>query len=232
MTTRQFFIYIVSIPKTLYFNFKVLPFSIALKMPFFVAWNVKLANLKKNIVEFECEIKPFTVAIGFNGTPEVSPSRAYVSFRRGKVLFRGKCNIAEGCIIDVSCGGKLVFGKNFSANKNFFVSCNKEIVFGDDCMLGWNVLLFDATGHVIYKDEVQKDSFKPIYIGNHVWLCAEVHVMKGSSVADGSVVGYRSLVTSKFSEQNILIAGNPAKFVQNAIQWGNFKDLNNNYEKN
>ena len=51
--------------------------------------------------------------------------------------------------------------------------------------------------------------------------------MKGSHIADGSIVGYRSLVTSKFTEQNILIAGNPARFVQSNINWGNFKELGN-----
>ena len=227
MTTNQLISYLVSIPKSVYFNFRVLPFSQAIKFPFFVKWNVKLLHLKRGVVKFEdTTLSPFMVALGFNGTEEISATRSIINIGKGTLVFRGKCNIAEGCVIGVS-GGSLIFGKNFSANKNFIVSCNKEITFGDDCMLGWNVFLFDATGHVVFKDGIQKEPFKPIRIGNHVWLCAEVHVMKGSHIADGSIVGYRSLVTSKFTEQNILIAGNPARFVEGNIKWGNFKDMEN-----
>lgn len=226
MTGKQFIKYIVSVPKSLYFNFRVLPFNQALRFPFLVAYNVKLQKLRKGIVSFGegVRIKPITVAIGFNGTEEIAPQRALVNLSGGKIIFNGKCNFAEGCILGIS-GGTLTFGANFSANKNFFVSCNQEITFGQDCMLGWNVLLFDATGHVMYKDGIQKSSYKPIHIGNHVWLCAEVHVMKGASISDGSVVGYRSLLTGKFKEPNILVAGSPAKYVQSRINWGNFSEL-------
>ena len=226
MTTNQLISYLVSIPKSVYFNFRVLPFSQAIKFPFFVKWNVRFQRLEKGRIRITSPLRPFLIAIGFNGTREVSPQRPLINLCGGTLIFHGKCNIAEGCIIDLA-GGNMVFGKNFSANKNFFISCNKEITFGDDCMLGWNVFLFDATGHVVFKDGIQKEPFKPIHIGNHVWLCAEVHVMKGSHVADGSIVGYRSLVTSKFTEQNILIAGNPARFVEGNIKWGNFKDMEN-----
>lgn len=227
MTAKQLLTYIVSVPKSLYFNFRVLPFNQAVRFPFLVAYNVKFQKLRKGIVSFgeDVKVKPITVAIGFNGTEEVAPQRALVNLSSGKMIFKGKCNFAEGCIIGVS-GGTLTFGSNFSANKNFFVSCNQEITFGHDCMLGWNVLLFDASGHVMYKDGIQKSSYKPIHIGNHVWLCAEVHIMKGASISDGSVVGYRSLLTGKFEEPNILVAGSPAKYVQSGVNWANFSDLN------
>ncbi len=226
MTANQLIKYIVSIPKSLYFNFRVLPFKQAIRFPFLVAYNVKFLRLQKGIVTFAdgVKIKPVTVAIGFNGTEEIAPQRALINLSGGKMIFKGKSYFGEGCILGVS-GGALTFGANFSANKNFFVSCNREITFGEDCMLGWNVFLFDATGHVMYKDGIQKSSYKPIHIGNHVWLCAEVHVMKGASISDGSVVGYRSLLTGKFEEPNILVAGSPAKYVQNGINWGNFSEL-------
>lgn len=226
MTANQLIKYIVSIPKSLYFNFRVLPFKQAIRFPFLVAYNVKFQRLQKGIVTFAdgVKIKPVTVVIGFNGTEEIAPQRALINLSGGKMIFKGKSYFGEGCILGVS-GGTLTFGANFSANKNFFVSCNREITFGEDCMLGWNVFLFDATGHVMYKDGIQKSSYKPIHIGNHVWLCAEVHVMKGASISDGSVVGYRSLLTGKFEEPNILVAGSPAKYVQNGINWGNFSEL-------
>lgn len=227
MTISQLLKYTISLPKSIYFNFRVLPFMQALKFPFLVAYNVKLLTLKRNIIEFSdgTKLKPVSVAIGFNGTEEIAPQRALLNLKCGKIIFNGSAYFGEGCIIGVSNGGRLVFGKNFSANKNFFVSCNKEIVFGPDCMLGWNVHLFDATGHIIYHNSVVKESFKRIHIGNHVWICAESHILKGAFIPDNSVIAYSSIVTKEFKNTNSLYGGVPAKELQNNIQWGNFKDL-------
>jgi hypothetical protein len=126
MTTNQLISYLVSIPKSVYFNFRVLPFSQAIKFPFFVKWNVRFQRLEKGRIRITSPLRPFLIAIGFNGTREVSPQRPLINLCGGTLIFHGKCNIAEGCIIDLA-GGNMVFGKNFSANKNFFISCNKII---------------------------------------------------------------------------------------------------------
>lgn len=215
--------YLFSIPKTIYVNFRVLPIKQAIKLPLFVAWDVNLSNLKKNVIFFDQEsiIYPLMVAIGFNGTEVIPCNKSLLNLESGKLVIKGKCSIAKGCTIDVS-GGILTFGNNFSANRNFIVSCNKEINIGDDVLIGWNVLFFDATGHIIYHKGVKKESFKPIIIGNHVWICAEAHILKGSIVPNDSVVAYKSLVTSKFDTPNILIGGTPATQLQTEISWGNF----------
>lgn len=226
MTISQLLKYTISIPKSVYFNFRILPFRQAMRIPFLVAYNVKLLNLKRGIIEFSeaVKLKPVLVAIGFNGTEEIASQRALLNLSCGKIVFNGGAYFGEGCIIGVSNGGQLIFGKDFSANKNFFVSCNKEIVFGSDCMLGWNVHFFDATGHIIYHNGMVKESFKRIHIGDHVWICAESHILKGVFIPNNSVVAYGSIVTKEFKNTNALYGGSPAKELQNNIQWGNFKD--------
>ena len=121
-------------------------------------------------------------------------------------------------------------GKNTHVGERVFINmgCKFQdqggIFIDDDALIGHNATLC-TLNHIPAPAQRAGMTAKPIHIGNHVWLCAEVHVMKGSHIADGSIVGYRSLVTSKFTEQNILIAGNPAQFVQSNVKWGNFKDL-------
>ena len=48
---------------------------------------------------------------------------------------------------------------------------------------------------------------------------AKSSLLKGSYVNTGSVVGYGSVVTRKFIEKNIIIAGNPARKVKENIFW-------------
>jgi putative colanic acid biosynthesis acetyltransferase WcaF len=54
---------------------------------------------------------------------------------------------------------------------------------------------------------------KPIVIGSRVWLCADSFVGLGVSIADGSVVGARSVVTRSIVEPWCVWAGMPVKKV-------------------
>lgn len=219
MKIRQLFIYLISIPKTIYFNFICFPFNQAYRLPIFVAYNVKLLNVRKGIVKIESPIKCALVRIGFYGTEIISNKTSIIDFKQGEIIFKGQALFARGCAISIS-NGTLIFGENFFANKNFFVSCNNKISFGDDALLGWNVSIFDATGHVLTDSEGNdKRASGAISIGDHVWICAEAHLLKDSVIADNSVVAYGSLVTSKFIESNSLIGGYPAKYIRSGISW-------------
>ena len=43
--------------------------------------------------------------------------------------------------------------------------------------------------------------------------------MKGVSLADGIIVGTRSLVTKSIDKENTLIVGTPAKVIKENIEW-------------
>ena len=51
----------------------------------------------------------------------------------------------------------------------------------------------------------------PIVIGSRVWLCTETFVGPGVSIADGSVIGVRSVVTKSINEPWLVWAGVPVK---------------------
>lgn len=51
----------------------------------------------------------------------------------------------------------------------------------------------------------------PIEIGAHAWICAEAFVGLGVRIAEGAVVGARSVVTRSLSEPWTVYAGAPAR---------------------
>ena len=53
----------------------------------------------------------------------------------------------------------------------------------------------------------------PIYIGVRAWLCAEVFIGLGVSIAEGVVVGARSVVIKDINEKWSIYAGIPVKKV-------------------
>lgn len=220
MKISQIIRYSLSMPKTVYFNFRVLPIKQAIRLPIFISFSTKLLHMRKGCIILDKSIqnKPFSVVIGFNGTEVVPPQKSMISLKSGNLIFKGTCHIAEGCIIDID-GGVLTLGKQFSANRNFWISCNKSITFGDEAMLGWNITFFDATGHKIFKSGIEKEAYKPILIGNHVWIGSESHILKGAIVPDDSIVAYGSIVTKNFNEPHSIYGGSTAVFIQKDITW-------------
>lgn len=210
---------IISFPKTIYFNFRTLPFSQAIKLPIFIWYNVRILDAKRGVIKFPNGLRPFMIGVGKGGTKEViAHSYGQISIGGGTLCFLGSAGFASGVSLD--CTGDLTFGASFSTNKNAFISCSKKITFGDRVMLGDNCIIRDSDGHTVTLNGLAKTSQRPIYIGDHVWIASHAHILKGSSIPHNCIVAYRSLVTRQFDQEGALIAGSPAKVVQTGIDWG------------
>ena len=120
-----------------------------------------------------------------------------------------------------SKGGGCYIGKNFSCGScmiNF--SENKHVTIGSDCMFSVNTNIWNWDGHTLL-DRYGKciNHAESIAIGNHVWIGMDVAISKGAQIADNSVIGQRALVTRAFNEQNVMIAGVPARIIKTNISW-------------
>lgn len=209
---------IVSLPKTILFNFLSFSIKDAIKLPVLVGYNFKIRTTKRGVISFEGKIKPFRVRFGFGGSNGViSNRRGEISIESGNILFKGKAGFAAGCSLRNT--GYLTFGKTFNANKNAYINCCHSISIGESAMLGWNVVIMDGDGHPLIKDGEVMPFSKPISIGDHVWICAESHLLKGSQIGNNCVVAYRSLVTKGFDGDNLLIGGSPAKIIGSNTNW-------------
>ncbi len=58
-----------------------------------------------------------------------------------------------------------------------------------------------------------------VRIKNHVWLGKDVKIGKNTLISDNSIVGWGAVVTKKFTQNNIIIAGNPASVVKKDVNW-------------
>lgn len=213
--------YIFSIPKTIFFNFRVFPMLTAIKLPVFVTKSVNCRDVYKGCIDIQCEVKPFMVTIGTGGSRAISSKKGVVHIskkRKAKIVFKGKANFAEGIVLYVN-NGNLIFGKNFSANRNCFISSDNDMTFGDDVLLGWNVNIRDSDGHQILYERA-KNKCPKVQIGNHVWICSNVDILKGTKINNECIVAYRSCVTGlEVNSTNNLIGGYPAKILKNNVTW-------------
>ncbi|MBT2756900.1 acyltransferase [Mesobacillus foraminis] len=217
---------LLSLPKTLFFNFKTFPFRVAIHLPVLISYNTKISNVRKGSCIINSKISRFMIKVNFtNGSDGVNQSLKNSGFfcikDEGTIVFNGKANFASGVSIRVDDKGSLVFGSNFDCNRNCFIACRENITIGDNVLFGWSVSIRDSNGHKIYNilDNTIDKNTEPVKIGNHIWVGANVDILKGAEIADDCIIGFNSCVTRKFKERHCTLAGYPAKIVRENVGW-------------
>lgn len=113
-------------------------------------------------------------------------------------------------------------GNNVSTTGPCVISAveGTSVVVGDDVMIASGIQLRADDGHGIYDVSSLKrvNLSESIIIKNHVWLAFEAVVLAGVTIGEGSVIGFRSLVT-KDVPNNSIAAGVPARVVRKNIAW-------------
>lgn len=97
-----------------------------------------------------------------------------------------------------------------------------RIEIGENCLFSSKILIRSSDGHSVLDQQTGKvinETAGLIKIGNHVWIGTEVMLLKNSMVSDNSIIAARSVVTKKFTEQNVMLAGIPAKIVKQGVNW-------------
>ena len=116
-------------------------------------------------------------------------------------------------------------GKNFSLQNSCEIITRPEknlsLTIGDDCQFGSKIIIRVTDGHKIIslEDGTVLNKGKDVVIGNHCWVASYVKILKGSTIASGSVVGMSSVVAGKCDTPNSVYAGNPAKLKKINITW-------------
>lgn len=202
--------------KTLYFNFRVFPLRVALKLPVQVIGKAKLIGLTRGCVKLKhSDTPPFSIQFGVVAFD--SSLTTQVKFSRGAVFSVGKdIRIHGGANISVNENARLTIGDDVLFNHNVFLACSKEVEIGNHVSFGWNVQVLDSDFHIIYDSE-KKEFISPcgtVKIGDYVWLGNHCSVLKKSVVPSRSIVSSNSLVNRDLSESGetgSLFAGMPVK---------------------
>lgn len=125
--------------------------------------------------------------------------------------------------------GVFEIGDNSSFNGMSAVMLEPEsfIKIGKDCLFSGDIELWASDTHsVIDLDGKLINYVKGISIGEHTWVGKGVKIGKSAAIAGHSIVGWHSVVTGKFAEPNVVIAGNPAKVVKTGVDWSRLSPYN------
>ena len=80
--------------------------------------------------------------------------------------------------------------------------------------------MIDTDYHTIVYNDIRKSIVGiPITIGNKIWIGCNVTILKGTIIGHGCVIGANSLLSKHYTEDNRLIAGNPASVLKEIKGW-------------
>ena len=252
MTAFDFFNILCSIPKTLRFNLHYFPrfnlhyfpLKTALKLPVVVSHRTYLRELHGK-VELPEKVERAMIKIGFGDVGHYDRKRSRGIWQvSGTVSFGGKASIGHGSKISVR--GNLCLGDGFNMTAESTIVCAKEIRFGHDCLLSWDILVMDTDEHPIYRHETNRHETrdsgsvpspevprpasndmenerinpdKAILVGDHVWVGCKCVLLKGTQVPNNTVVAAGTLLASAFSGEYQVIGGNPPTILKHDIRW-------------
>ena len=207
--------------KTIYFNFHYFPFKQALKLPVLVAPQVYLKKLKGEIF-VESPICYGLIRIGYEDVGIFDEKKSRTIWQvEGKVIFKGRANIGHGTRLSIYKNAKLTIGDNFHLTAESSIVVVKEVGFGKNCLLSWDILIMDGDLHPIRnKNGEIINPPQKIMIGNDVWIGCRCLILKGSSIPDNSIIGANTFIHGKLENRNGCIWGeSPVKVLKEDITW-------------
>ena len=90
---------LLSIPKTIYFNFVVFDFKTAILLPIYVDNSISIKGIYKNAITIDCSYKKtFMIKFGIGGSKAIRGKRGiiYVNHKqKGKIIFLEKQNLVQ-----------------------------------------------------------------------------------------------------------------------------------------
>lgn len=205
-------------PLTIYFNFLVLPFQQAVRLPVYVYGKPNLLKLDGRI-EIDCppdKVSRGMIKLNKNLESSGAPggNMALALGPNCKIAFEGKSTIGFNTKILLWGGGFLKLGHKTVLGLGTNIICCSSITMENNVRLGPEVTIYDNDAHFSYSrqnGEVRRYNAS-VRIGHHSWLGTRATIMKGIILPPYTTVASCALVKKNVADnERTLIGGIPAR---------------------
>ncbi len=168
-----------SLPQTIWFNFRFLPFKQAIKLPIWL-YKPHFLQAKGEIVIESTRIRPGMIKLGGYFVSLYPNSGITFDLHKGsRMVFKGACLIGNNSTLSVGSRGTLSFGDDFLASTTLRMVCYKEVTLGRKNRCGWDVTFMDTDLHAMTKTGGgHTKGYGYIRTGAYNWFGTKCHVMK------------------------------------------------------
>lgn len=214
---------LLSVPRSIWFNFRYLPFKEAIHLPIWIANNVRIRHLYKGGIKLQGNASLGIIRIGYHCADVVDTYSVHTIIdiqKQGLLVLKGDAHIGHGAVICVKQKGTLTVGKNFAISGTTRLVCTHKISIGNNVQFSWDTLIMDSDAHKIWdKNNIKFKNSEPITIGNNVWIAANCTLLKGTVIRDNCVIASNSLLNKPYPCSNRIIGGIPARELKEIGGW-------------
>ena len=203
---------ILSIPKSLYVSIKLCGLKKGIKLPVLVRYNTVLRDVSGQVIT---PVRGGVIRVGFSGGEGTADGK----YLRSVLEVSGKIIVED--LLDLGVGTRLCVSgtlhvHSMTSTSRLHLVCMDKITVGKNVLIGWDTCIMDSDMHTIINLNTQEllPKTAEVIIGDGVWVGTRCHILKGSKIPHGSIVGARAVVTKSFNTENAIIVGNPAKVVK------------------
>ena len=178
----------------------------------FISYRIKTRIAGRVRSDGICMVGVFSNQVGLD-------NRAGGQFQVGKngcFIAGYNVRISRGCKLFVN--GTLSIGHLTYINPMSMILAQTRVTIGEHCAISWNFQALDSDLHTVMTDGVEGTTSAPISIGDHVWIGANVTILKGVDIGRNSIIAAGSVVTKSFPPGS-LIGGNPARLIRSGVNW-------------
>ena len=142
-----------------------------------------------------------------NGRVALGPSR-------GVAAFSANIRVGQDAAVEI--------GRNVSSVASVLITAveGAAVRIGDDVMFSAHNEIRTDDAHPIFdvRSGQRVNPARSVRVGDHVWFGRGAAALSGATIDDGSVLGFRTVVTGAIPN-NCVAAGAPARVVRRDIAW-------------
>ena len=209
----------LSIIKSVWLNFRYLPFNQAVKLPLLVSYDTEFKCYRDGRIVLPDAVRFGMIHIGFHEVTVATKTRTTLRIW-GCLHFKGTAFIGRSTRFYVGEGAQLILGDDFKISASSAIMCCEKIEFGKNIQFSWDCLVMDSDTHpVIYEDGRESQINKPVQFGDDIWIGCRCTILKGSFIPSNCVIGANTTITAQKFEENSVIAGNPPRVMRKIKGW-------------
>lgn len=211
----------LSLWRTIYFNFRTMPFHIAVKLPVFIYGKVRLFGLNGKVVFENTAIRRGMVKIGKNADSfSLFDHSGFIQLgsKFSKIVFEGPTSISVNSKVRV-VAGELHFGKYAYIGEGVRIVCNGGTIhIGAYSRVAFETIIMNSGFHHVYnsnKGSITRTT-RPVRIGNYCWIGNRTTLSAGAAIKDYTIVCAGSIVNRDYTQmegENQMLGGSPAKLI-------------------
>jgi acetyltransferase-like isoleucine patch superfamily enzyme len=144
---------------------------------------------------------------------------ARVKIKASEIVIGNSCTLSADCFISGSY--KIEIGDKSYLGKKTRIDLSRDVYIGKDVGFGENSVIW-THGYFPPADEGYPVTYAGVRIEDGSWVSTNITIMPGITIGKKTIIGAGSIVTKNVPDE-VIVAGNPAKFIKNVAEIKNTK---------